>query len=574
MGRITVLADDVVRRIAAGEVIERPASVVKETVENSVDAGASSVEVSVEEGGKRRIVVSDDGCGMDADDLRLALMPHTTSKISSERDIYRISTLGFRGEALSSIRSVAFVEIKTRTEGAEHGWLITSDGKSISDVRPCACHKGTTVTVENLFFNLPARRRFLRSEQAETSYLIESVIKIALSHPHIRFKVVQRGRLLLDCPPSEGFVGRITTIFGDEIGASLLTAEAEQSDVTAYAVVAPPYLSRTDTRMLFTFVNERAVEESTVRKAIRDTFKEYLPPQRHPVVFLYLRVSPETVDVNIHPAKERVQMRKPALVYTAVREAISRALSEVRRFYSSGLKTAMVERQKRVEQALSDYIKSHSIPSRQRPLDLRFHRPEREEDYAEAGIVEGRFLTIHDSYILLETDGGFCVIDQHALHERLIYDRLRALLATEGLHLQNLLIPVEVELDSVEANIFSHNQALFKRLGIVAELSGRRLTISSIPDIGIELSEWSGIIHQILSDMLQQPDTKQDGRMEGALKTLACKAAVKAGETLNSGEVSALLAEAQRCHIPATCPHGRPILKRFSITEVERWFKR
>ena len=573
MGKITVLADDVVRRIAAGEVIERPASVVKETLENSLDAGAASVEILIEEGGKRRIIISDDGCGMDADDLRLAVMPHTTSKIKTEDDIYRITTLGFRGEALSSIRSVSHLAIKTRTEGAEHGWVIRANGETIGEVSPCACKKGTTVTVERLFFNLPARRKFLRSEQAETSRLLEVVTKTALCHPNIRFRVAQKGQLLLDCPPSNGIGERITTLFGEEIGASVLFGKAEHSDALAEVFVAPPYLSRTDTRMLFTFVNGRVVREETVRKAIRDAFREHLPPQRHPVAFVYLTVPPETVDVNIHPAKERVDVRKPAVVYTAVREAIHGALSRVRRFYAPGAPAAMVERQKQIEQALSDYLRKQPFAQKQKHLEIEF-RPARKREEVEADIPEGRFIVLHNTYILLETENGFIVVDQHALHERLVYDRLRALVATESLRLQRLLVPIEVDIDSVEMSVFKHNRSLFKTLGIEVEASDTRLIIRSIPEIGIDAEEWSGIIHEVLSNIIEQPETKQERRLEGALRTLACKAAVKAGEPLSHREVSALLDEARRCHIPATCPHGRPILKRFSLSEVERWFKR
>lgn len=573
MGRITVLADDVVRRIAAGEVIERPASVVKETVENSIDADATRVEVSLEEGGKRRIIVSDDGSGMDADDLKLAVMPHTTSKIRRENDIYRITTLGFRGEALSSIRSVAHLQIRTRMDGSEHGWMIRTNGETIGEVSPCACAKGTTVTVERLFFNLPARRKFLRSEQAETSRSLEVVTKIALCQPNIGFRVTQKGQLLLDCPPSGGIGGRITTLFGEDIGASVLHGKAQHTDSLVEVFVAPPYLSRTDTRMLFTFVNGRAVREETVRKAIRDAFREHLPPQRYPVAFVYLTVPPETIDVNIHPAKERVQLRKPAVAYTAVREAINRALSSVRRFYAPGAPAAMIERQKQIEQALSDYLRKQPLARRQKHLDIEF-RPLRRDEEGEAGIPEGRFMVLHNAYILLETENGFIVVDQHALHERLVYDRLRVLVATEGLRLQRLLVPVEVETDSVEMSVFKYNRNLFKSLGIEVEARETRLLIHSIPEIGIDANEWSDIVHEVLSNMIQQPDTKGEGRLEGALKTLACRAAVKAGEPLSNQEISGLLAEARRCHIPATCPHGRPILKRFSLSEVERWFKR
>jgi len=574
MGRIKILSDEVVRRIAAGEVIECPSSVVKELLENSLDAGAHKIDITVEEGGKRKVVVSDDGCGMDADDLRLALVSHATSKISDEADIYRIETLGFRGEALSSIRSVASVEIKSRMKDSEHGWLIRAEAERIGEVLPCAMNCGTTVTVENLFFNLPARKKFLRSEQFETSRIIETVTKLALCHYDVAFRLTQKSQTLLNCPAVDGYLSRINGLFGGETKDSLLEGQAEESDVCALVFVAPPYLSRTDARIIYTFVNNRCVKEETARKALKDAFKEHLPSQRYPVAFIYITLPPETIDVNIHPTKEAVQIKKPALVYTAVRRAIDSALSGVRRFYAGGISSGLAERHRQIEQALSDYLKRNADVPTQKPLAVHFHSLKKQNEFVEETIPDGRFFVLHNAYIALETSEGFILIDQHALHERLIYDRLRALLAEQGLRLQRLLVPITVRLDAVEVTVFQYNKALFKTLGIDAELNGTNLTILSIPDLGVVQGEWENIVHQMMSEIIEQPDRDYKTRLDNALKTLACKAAVKAGEPLDSREVYTLLSEARRCHIPATCPHGRPLIKRFPLSEVERWFKR
>ncbi|MCX7704553.1 MAG: DNA mismatch repair endonuclease MutL, partial [Planctomycetota bacterium] len=398
MGRIKVLPDSVVRRIAAGEVIERPASVVKELIENSLDADAKRIDVSIEEGGKKRIVVNDDGCGMDADDLRLALLPHSTSKISKEEDIYRIVTLGFRGEALSSIRSVSSLEIKSRMRGSEYGYFVRAEGDRIGNVTPCAANFGTTVTVENLFFNLPARRKFLRSEQSETSHIVETVTKIALCRFDVSFILTQKSQTLLRCDSSHEHLERIKSLFGEETGASLLQGEADNSDAKASVFVAPPYLCRADARAIYTFVNNRCVREETVRKALRDAFKEHLPPHKHPVAFIFVVTPPDAVDANVHPAKERIQLKKPALVYTAVRQAIESALASVKRFFAGTTTSSFAQRHHQIEQALSDYLKEHHNVPTQKPLDVHFREFRKQENLAEAQIPDGKFFTIHDTY--------------------------------------------------------------------------------------------------------------------------------------------------------------------------------
>ncbi len=577
-GGIRVLDDDMVRRIAAGEVVERPASVVKELVENSLDAGAGRVEISIVDGGRGGIRVADDGRGIPVEELPLALAPHATSKITSVDDLERISTLGFRGEALASIGRVARVEIRSRPPGSEHGFRIVMRGGDAKEPEPCACPEGTSVVVEELFYNLPARRKFLRHAAAEAARVSDVVTGAALAAPAVAFRLALDERPALSCRAAADALERIRDVFGEseETGA-LVTGRSEEHGVRVSAVVAPPYVSRRDGRMLFFFVNSRPVVEQTLRRAVSDALRPHLPPSRQPVAFVYVDLPPAEVDVNIHPAKIEIRFRKPGFVYTAVRKAVEDALSSVRRFYA----TRGAPSTGGVERAVGDFLARRGLVG-QSSLGLRPPQETRGGGDRVGGrppdeppVPRGRYMVLHDSYIIVETPLGFTVIDQHALHERLIYDRLRALSESGELGVQRLLVPVELNVDAAERTAYEQNRDVLAALGFDTRLDGSRLVILSAPAIGAGARmDVEDAVRETLSVLMEDVGAAYGRRLQSALKSVACHAAVKAGQRLSDHEVERLLYEARRCHTPPTCPHGRPLLKHVPLQEMERWFKR
>jgi len=572
MAKIERLPDDVVRRIAAGEVIERPASVVKELVENSLDAGATTIRVEAAEGGIRRIRVTDNGCGIEKDDLPLAVAPHATSKIKSDTDLLAIRTLGFRGEALAAIGRVSYLRLESRTNGSPCGWAITVRGGNSSSPTPSSHQKGTTVTVEQLFFNLPARRKFLRQPSTEAAKIASTLTAIALANPNTAFTLLLDGRTYIKAPVADSHLIRAQQLFPNAQETSvLLEGRASHESITAYILVSPPFLSRRDTRMQFFFVNNRPVRDETIRKALRDAFADKLPSGRNPVAFLFLSVPPELVDVNVHPAKQEVRFRKPGFVYTAIRHAVENALSAAQHLSST---TPLTSPQENIRQAIADFLSSHptsTTPQKQLTLSPPTKSTPRR---AERTVPAGKFFVLHNTFIVVETDDGFALIDQHALHERLIYDSLRGEVARRKLTSQKLLVPLKLSVTAEEETVFKQNRALFKQLGFVIDVDERTLVVSAAPNILSEEAEIEEAVKEILAGFLEEVGGGMGDKMDTALKSVACKAAVKAGEALSEKDVGWLLSEAKRCATPITCPHGRPLARFFSLEEVARWFKR
>ena len=572
MAKIERLPDDVVRRIAAGEVIERPASVVKELVENSLDAGATTIRVEATEGGIRRVRVTDDGCGIEKDDLPLAVAPHATSKIKSDTDLLAIRTLGFRGEALAAIGRVSYLRLESRTDGAPCGWAIMVRGGNSSALMPSSHPKGTTVTVEQLFFNLPARRKFLRQPSTEAAKIASTITSIALANPNTAFTLLLDGRTYIKVPVADSHLIRAQQLFPNTQETSvLLEGRASHESIAAYILVSPPFLSRRDTRMQFFFVNNRPVRDETIRKALRDAFADKLPSGRNPVAFLFLSVPPELVDVNVHPAKQEVRFRKPGFVYTAIRRAVENALSAAQHLSST---TPLTPPQENIRQAIADFLSSR--PTTTTPQKQLTLSPPKQSTPQRAGrtVPAGKFFILHNTFIVVETDDGFALIDQHALHERLIYDSLRGEVARRKLTSQKLLVPLKINVTVEEETVFEQNRALFKQLGFVIEVDERALVVSAAPSILSEEAEIEGAVKEILAGFLEEVGGGMGDKMDIALKSVACKAAVKAGEALSDRDVGWLLSEAKRCATPITCPHGRPLARFFSLEEVARWFKR
>jgi DNA mismatch repair protein MutL len=683
MSKIRVLSDHVANQIAAGEVVERPASVAKELVENSIDAGARRVELDVEAGGRRLLRVSDDGEGMTRDDAVLAFERHATSKLTSVEDLERVSTLGFRGEALASIASVARVELLTQQEGETEGTRVVIEGGRMRDVSPAARPRGTTITVRDLFFNVPARRKFLRSEATESFHLTNLVTHYALAHPEISFALTNNGREVLRAAPAESLRERAYQIFGDDFIESLLAvAGGEASVARVSGFVSAPRARRTTRDAQYLFVNGRYVRDRLVARALTEGYRSVLPHGVYPSALLFLEVPPEEVDVNVHPAKTEVRFRRSGAVADAVRDAVRAALyaggylrddesfaidAGGGEFAPSGFEVADAfggaespapggggesapassfqseARQESIEfgwtpAAEEPPWKSDASNERQRPAppapddaapsagvtpasDARVsrdarpaiedesaavlrrvdvgqqesHEERREERPASAalpplnsaaGIVRGvapEQLTpdirplgqLEESFILATDAEGLLLIDQHAAHERVLFDKYRRLEESRRPESQSLLVPETFDLSPAQAAAFDEVSGELEGIGFsLTRLSGRTVAVRAVP-ADLPPAE----ARNLLAEILDTVDSEKRGRARETLRdevaaSLACHAAIKVNMPLTHEKMRWLIDRLLLTSSPTTCPHGRPAILRLAKRDIERGFQR
>jgi len=592
--RIEVLDPLVVNQIAAGEVVERPASVVKELVENSLDAGATRVEVRLEEGGLAVLEVQDDGGGMGAEDLRRAFLPHATSKVRSVDDLQHVASLGFRGEALASIGSVSRASIVSRLAEEPGGHRVEDLEGSIGEVAPAAAAPGTVVRVERLFARVPARRKFLRSATTETGHVSAAMARFALAFPHVRFTLRQGQRLLLDSGPPASRRERIARVHGDEVARDLLEVRAHaEVDLEAYA--GPPSLTRNDARLQQVFLNGRFVRDRTVAHAVREAYRDLLPPGgRQPVCFLFLACDPARVDVNVHPAKAEVRWRDAEAVHRTVRRALREALERVRPGVSLGA---------RVEAAFTGGV-GRSVGNGAPAFAWRVgERASLAQGpvgppapaAADARAVGGTAHAACDhagheptaplrplgqalgTYLLLEGEEEVVLVDQHALHERVLFDEINARLRAHGrLEVQHLLVPHVVHLGPAETARLVEETEWLARLGWEVEAFGEdAVAVRGIPAV-LRRPDPEKALLEVLA-LLERGDRDGLDRtalLSDAVDRLACRSAVMANDPLHPDEVMALLARAEALNHSHSCPHGRPTRLVLSRGDLERFFHR
>jgi len=617
MGRIQLLEDRLISKIAAGEVVERPASVVKELVENALDAGASEVGIELEAGGKRRIVVSDDGIGMDRDDALLAFDRHATSKIHSLDDLEHVETLGFRGEALASIAAVARVELRTAARPGE-GCLVRIEGGRVKGVEPVSHPRGTRVEMASLFFNVPARRKFLKTPQTELRRSVEVVQGYALANPDVRFTVCHQDRTVVDTLPvaegSEGLRERIAQLFGMALARELeaIAPEfvTEQEAVTGF--VGNPATTRG--RRLFVFVNRRLVHDRTVLARFYRTVRDEWRSDEYPALFLFLDLLAEDVDVNVHPRKAEVRFRNLAFV-DRVEEALRRTLILARGEEQAPLASPLAPPQ---VPAAWDGLGGKHRPEAPReawePRPATAEAAERSETASPAGpepaarvppaevghIAQAAFAPIEPrpvalsgrsgqkrpfrllgqykgSLILLEGHDGLYLIDQHVAHERLLYERLRRAMAAERTASQTLLTPPILELAPAEAMRLREIAPALEPCGFsLAPLSGNAIAITAIPAV-VSIDEAEGMLQSLATAAGEADvDAAAMGRrlLEALAASLACRAAVKIHHPLTVPEMERLVSELFEAEQPYACPHGRPIVLQMTDAELERRFGR
>ncbi|MGI9471857.1 MAG: DNA mismatch repair endonuclease MutL [Rubripirellula sp.] len=631
---IRQLPTNLINQIAAGEVIERPASVVKELLENSIDAGARRIEVTIAGGGSELIRISDDGCGMTKEQLPLAVASHATSKLPDDDSLFHVATLGFRGEAIASIGSVSHLTIRSRTELDDCGSEVTVRGGVMESPVPCGCPVGTVMEVRNLFFNTPVRHRFLKTAQTERGHIVEAFTRLALANPQVHFVLTNNDKLLHDLPATPRWADRIQAFFGAEISESLISIQSDDAQINISGYVCDPSVSRGNNRMQYLFLNGRHIRDRALQHALGEAYRGLLMVGRHPVCFLRMDMPAEMIDVNVHPSKLEVRFTDGGRVYSRLLQSLRHQFlttdmtqrvgppepisdpTELRGPVSSALGLpAHVEQQQR--QSVIDWARTgESNPTSQQPIPT-LGTPSFRPFPAGAGTAPGNIahatspaaptepnpldptaasadpapwdqapespsvcylgFQVHNRYLVTQDESGMVVIDQHALHERVLYERVCAkVLADESsLESQKLLVPEPVSLTPAERTAALDAKETLARIGIeIDDFGGETILIHSYPAM-LQKTAPSDMLRTLLESVMsagKTPDAKD--LLNHLLSTIACKAAVKAGDPLTSQEITSLLEQKDLYQDTHHCPHGRPTALFFSRDELDRMFGR
>lgn len=594
------LPESIVNRIAAGEVVERPASVVKELVENALDAGARRVEVMTDGGGRRLIRVADDGDGMTRDDLALAVERHATSKLDTD-DLLAIHALGFRGEALPSIGAVARLTITTRHASEPHAWSLTVDGGRTGETRPAALPRGTTVEVRDLFYATPARLKFLRSDRGEAEATREVLRRLAISRPDVTFLLAGEGRAPLTWAASEDPLARLGEVLGSEFRAGAIHFLAEHDGVRVSGFAGLPTLSRANSLGQYFVVNGRPVRDKLLIGAVRAAYADYLPRDRHPLLALFVSCDVREVDVNVHPAKTEVRFRDGALVRALVVRALKSALMR------EGRRSAVVGPGRLAAFPASTRLprRSETYDPRQavaRPFDVsatsgaaalgvaeaaqqvfevgppsvdaRADRPAPAPEATDHPLGAAR-AQLHETYIVAQTRDGLVIVDQHAAHERIVYEQMKAALATAGVSRQILLMPEVVELDEGDAERLLARKNELARFGLVIDTFGPGVVVvRETPSLLGEVDA-RGLLRDLAEHMAEWDDSLPlERRLMHVAATMACHGSVRAGRRLKPEEMNALLRAMETVPNSGQCNHGRPTYVELKLADIERLFGR
>lgn len=623
---IATLPPLLVNQIAAGEVIERPASVVKELLDNAIDAGATRITVDLESGGVELVRVSDDGLGVPHAQARLMLAPHATSKLRSASDLDAITTMGFRGEALASICSVARVSIRSRTRDAQHAWRIDAEADHIPDPAPDAAPPGTTITVRNLFFNTPARRKFLRTPATEQDHCVETVRALALAHPRIAFRLTADNRELLDLPTRDSPRDRILDVLGPELEQHLLEAHADDLDdaqgAALFAMVGTPEIARATNRAQRIFINGRPVRDKTIQHALREAYRGLMDHARHPTAVLLLELPPGAVDVNVHPTKAEVRFRDPGHIHTLVLRAVRDALraadltpamrtDALARDTQGPRLAAFVRTPEAVvpnqwslrpqdgapQATIEDFVvRMKALRDQARALSggLAERAPVETSSPARAPgdepmtsgaesaslptlIPAQRVLQVHNSFLVTQDEQGILIVDQHALHERVMFELLMTKVAAGALESQRLLTPVVIKASAARADALQRLQPTLERLAVDASpLGPTTIAIHAFPTLLFDRGVDAGEFLEELLDKAERDGlaASQEEAVHAVIDMMSCKAAVKAGDRLSDEEAAILLELRDRIERGSNCPHGRPTTIRLTVRELEKRFGR
>jgi DNA mismatch repair protein MutL len=604
MSKIRILPDALASQVAAGEVVERPAALVRELVENSLDAGARHIEVHAQRGGIAMIRIVDDGSGMDREDAMLCLERHATSKIRTKEDLGAICTFGFRGEALPSIASVSRFRLATREKEALVGTEIEVNGGKLMAVRDHGGAPGTVIEARSLFFNVPARRKFLRTENTEFAHVEQQLRLHAIANPQTAFTLTHNGELVLHLPATRDMLERIRGLVGDELASRLLKIEeATLNGVTVSGYIGGPGMSRSNRQMQTTYLNGRPIESPSISYGLREGYHTALMKGQYPVTFLFIQMDPQAFDVNVHPAKKEVRFHDGNGVRDAIARCVSRTLEGAAKLPAGHASARTVPVVPAVEITRQEQfvmpVETSAAPLRQveapvpapaaiqknvpvevrpapelnPPKQVEKPKPEAQE---QPSASEFRIIgVLQKLYVLMESKEGLVMMDQHAAHERVNFEKFRRALETGGVPCQRLLMPINLQTTPRDADLLKQNQAVLSRLGIEIEPFGPNIfKVEALPAF-LKTDDPAAWLDQVIEELSSLSAKASSLRLsEDAIATTACRASVKSNDVLSIPELQALLKDLLACEMPYCCPHGRPTLVQISTAELERKFGR
>ncbi len=670
MGRIHVLSEQVANKIAAGEVVERPASVVKELLENALDAGATRIKISIEAGGKKLIQITDNGCGMVRDDAMLAFERHATSKLKDAEDLLRVATLGFRGEALPSIASVSRLHLETRSAESAGGTIVEINGGKMARVEEAGLPEGTSITVRDLFFNMPARKKFLKAESTELSHIASLVTHYALAHPEKHFELHSTANAMLVAPPVAGYSERVYQVFGKETLDQLIpvaavqplehiglpqpppwrrAAAAENDDesrrvagatpgeMRLHGFVSKPEIQKLNRNSIFIFVNGRLIRDRLVQHGLTEAYRNIIPPSVFPVVLLFLEMPPEEVDVNVHPSKTEVRFRQSTVMHDFVRDTVRAALMKARpapqfttEIHAHATASSGLTPGAREWEPPSDLGSASAQPARvsfepaggagfalqapvvppisarlqfeggiaveanaaipvARGMESRFAEAipdngcapaldscEPEEEPTLAALSTLRPLgQVRNSFILAVNEDGLWIIDQHVAHERVLFERILKQRAAQKVESQRLLMPIILELSPAQQAVFAEIAEELEHNGFEAEPFGARSVAVKLAPAGVDAAAVEHVLHELLDQISREEQSLNLEKIRGRIAaSIACHAAIKINMPLEQNKMEWLLAELAKTDHPMSCPHGRPVVLRYSVKDIQKAFKR
>ncbi|ABY94829.1 MULTISPECIES: DNA mismatch repair endonuclease MutL [Thermoanaerobacter] len=612
MNKIHLLDEKTINKISAGEVVERPASIVKELIENSIDAGSKNITVEILEGGIPYIKVSDDGCGMNEIDAILAFERHATSKIKSDNDLYSIGTLGFRGEALASIAAVSHVTLQTKEEGALFGTKVVVEGGKVVEKTTCGCAKGCSIEVRDVFFNTPARRKFLKRPSTESMYITDVVTKLCLSHPEVSFKYVKDRKLQFITSGNGNIEDVILRLFGNEVYSSLMSASFESEDLKLKILAGKNSLNYSNRNMQFFYVNGRYVKNKTLSAAVDEAFKTYIPVNRYPAVFLYMEIDPRQIDVNIHPSKLEIKFSDERRIFEAVYKTIKDSLhkynlipevkieekknifeietptisaEQTKLYFTSSDKEVEKEKKKFDNEfkGKNVFLKDNVLKENSKNSSLDNHLAVYEEYEHEKEEINKNDLakkisdirivgTLFSTYIIVEKEDVFYIIDQHAAHERILYEKFTS--QYEKIQTRQVTFPIVVELQPRDLELVHQEKELLNKLGYVFEEFGNNSIILREVPVILGQPEARQLFIDIVEKLKDKELVNKISLKEENIIMMACKAAVKAMDNLSEKEINKLFDDLKITENPYTCPHGRPVIIAITKTQLEKMFKR
>lgn len=629
MGNIVLLDENTINKIAAGEVVDRPSSIVKELVENSIDANAKNITVEIKNGGISYIKITDDGDGFKSDDVEIAFERHATSKIRKESDILKITSMGFRGEALASIAAISRVLLVTRNIDENVGTKINVEAGNIISKEKSASNKGTTIYIKDVFFNTPARFKFLKKDYTEAGYIEDVMIRMALSNPQVAFKYINNGKIIISTNGDSKLESVIYNVFGKEIYSNVLKVDYKYKDIEVTGVVGLPQISRSTRNNEFTYINSRFVKDNILRSGIEKAYTEKLGINKFPFAIINVKMNPETIDVNVHPAKLEVKFENENEVFEAVYFAVknviendnkerspftilSNDVTSVKKVYDQILSTNLENNKKEEVQDIAEKLniftdESESETKQELEVSLDFevittpisnsdneikenvvteyftenilpkevYKPDEVQLYKNDEIRYKYIGQVFNTYIIIEINEKMYIIDQHAAHERLLYEKFKENFHSKSKETQMLMIPILIEMKNNECEVVDNNIEYFENSGFILErFSDNAYKISGVPNIADLDIDYKSMFLDIIDEMMGSSKTEYKDKEFRFLATLACKAAVKGNMNLTTQENIKLIDDMLKLENPFTCPHGRPTAYEITKYEIERKFGR